>query len=61
VVLLQTENNTIVDMFVSFVASAPGAIYQQETIIYATCNRIRQVAIAANGEIVELTTFAWKE
>ena len=59
--VLDADNNTIVDRFVSFVASAPGATYQQETIIYATCNRIRQVAIAANGEIVEPTTFAWKE
>jgi hypothetical protein len=59
--VLDADNNTIVDRFVSFVASAPGAIYQQETIIYVPCNRIRQVAIAANGEIVEPTTFAWKE
>jgi hypothetical protein len=59
--VLDAENNTIVDRFVSFVASAPGAIYQQEIIIYATCNRVRQVAIVANGEIVEPTTFAWKE
>ena len=59
--VLDAENNTIVDRFVSFVASAPGATYQQETIIYATCNRIRQVAIVANGEIVEPNTFAWKE
>ena len=60
-VVLDAENKTIVDEFVTFVASAPGTIYQQETLIYASCSRIRQVAITGNGQIVEPDTFVWKE
>jgi hypothetical protein len=60
-VVLDAENKTIVDRFVTFVASAPAAIYQQETIIYANCNRIMQVAITGNGQIVEPDSFAWQE
>ena len=60
-VILDAENKTIVDRFVTFVASAPGAIYQQETIIYVSCNRITQVAITGNRQIVEPDSFAWKE
>jgi len=60
-VVLDAENKIIVDKFVTFVASAPGTIYQEETIIYASCNRIRQVAITGNGQIVEPDTFVWKE
>jgi hypothetical protein len=59
--VLDAEHKTIVDRFITFVASAPGAIYQQEAIIYARCNRIGQVAITGNGQIVEPDTFAWKE
>jgi hypothetical protein len=60
-VVLDAENKIIVDKFVTFVASAPGTIYQEEAIIYASCNRIRQVAITGNGQIVEPDTFVWKE
>jgi len=60
-VVLDAENKIIVDKFVTFVASAPGTIYQEETIIYTSCNRIRQVAITGNGQIVEPDTFVWKE
>jgi len=60
-VVFDAENKIIVDKFVTFVASAPGTIYQEETIIYASCNRIRQVAITGNGQIVEPDTFVWKE
>lgn len=60
-VVFDAENKIIVDKFVTFVASAPGTIYQEETIIYARCNRIRQVAITGNGQIVEPDTFVWKE
>ena len=60
-VVFDAENKIIVDKFVTFVASAPGTIYQEEAIIYARCNRIRQVAITGNGQIVEPDTFAWKE
>jgi hypothetical protein len=60
-VVFDAENKIIVDKFVTFVASAPGTIYQEEAIIYASCNRIRQVAITGNGQIVEPDTFAWKE
>jgi hypothetical protein len=59
-VVLDAENKTIVDRFVTFVAS-PAAIYQQETIIYASCNRIMRVAIIGNNQIVEPDSFAWKE
>ena len=60
-VVLDAENKIIVDKFVTFVASAPGTIYQEEAIIYASCNRIRQVAITGNGQIVEPDTVVWKE
>ena len=60
-VVLDAENKIIVDKFVTFVVSAPGTIYQEEAIIYASCNRIRQVAITGNGQIVEPDTFVWKE
>jgi len=60
-VVFDAENKIIVDKFVTFVASAPGTIYQEEAIIYASCNRIRQVAITGNGQIVEPDTFVWKE
>ena len=60
-VVLDAENKIIVDKFVTFVASAPGTIYQEEAIIYASCNSIRQVAITGNGQIVEPDTFVWKE
>ena len=60
-VVLDAENKIIVDKFVTFVASAPATIYQEEAIIYASCNRIRQVAITGNGQIVEPDTFVWKE
>ena len=60
-VVFDAENKIIVDKFVTFVASAPGTIYQEETIIYTSCNRIRQVAITGNGQIVEPDTFVWKE
>lgn len=60
-VVFDAENKIIVDRFVTFVASAPAAMYQQETIIYASCNRIVQVAITGNGPIVEADSFVWKE
>jgi hypothetical protein len=60
-IVLDAENNTIDGRFVSFAATVPGGINQQETIIYASCNRIRQIAITGNGEIVEPNMFAWKE
>ena len=60
-VVLDAENKIIVDKFVTFVASAPGTTYQEEAIISASCNRIRQVAITGNGQIVEPDTFVWKE
>jgi hypothetical protein len=59
--VLDAENKTIVDKFVNFAASAPGEIYKQETIIYSDCNRIRQVAITANSQVVEPDIFAWNE
>jgi hypothetical protein len=58
--VLDAENNTVDEKFVTF--SIPwGTTDQRETIIYASCDRVRQVAITGNGQIVEPNIFAWKE
>ena len=59
--VLDAENNTFDGRFVAFATTVPKETNQQETIIYESCNRIRQIAITANGEIVEPNMFAWKE
>jgi hypothetical protein len=59
--ILDAENNTVDGRFVTFATAVAGEANQQETIIYASCNRIRQVAIIANDQIVEPNTFAWNE
>jgi hypothetical protein len=58
--VLDAENNTVDERFVTF-GTPQGTTDQRETIIYASCNRIRQIAITGNGEIVEPNMFAWKE
>jgi len=58
--VLDAENNTIDARFVTF-ATPEGRTDRQEAIIYRSCDRIRQVAITGNGEIVEPNMFAWKE
>jgi D-alanyl-D-alanine carboxypeptidase len=58
--VLDAENNTVDERFVTF-AIPQGTTDQRETIIYASCNRVRQVAITGNGQIVEPNIFAWKE
>jgi hypothetical protein len=65
-IVLDAENKTIVDTFLTFpslvnFATPVGKTQQQEVIIYTTCNRIRQVAITGNGQIVEPDNFAWDE
>ena len=64
--VLDAENKTVDDRFVIFpslvnFATPVGNTDRREVIIYTTCDRIRQVAITGNGEIVEPNTFAWKE
>ena len=63
--VLDAENNTVDERFVSFVTpsglNTSGTTHQLETIIYTSCNRIRQVAITGNGQIVAPDIFAWKE
>ena len=58
--VLDAENNTVDERFVTF-AIPQGTTDQRETIIYATCNRVTQVAITGNDQIVEPNIFAWKE
>ena len=64
--VLDAENRTVDVRFVTFpslvnFATPVGKTYQQEVIIYTTCNRIRQVAITGNGQFVEPASFAWEE
>jgi len=58
--VLDAQNKTVDARFLTF-ATPPGKTDQQETLIYTTCDRIRQVAITGNGQIVEPNTFDWKE
>src|SRR5262245_23137727 len=58
--VLDAENKTVDSRFVNFGTPA-GNTDQRETIIYKTCDRIRQVAIIGNGQLVEPNTFAWQE
>ena len=65
-IVLDAEKNTIADTFLTFpslvnFATPVGKTQQQEAIIYTTCNRIRQVAITGNGQIVEPDSFTWEE
>ena len=61
--VLDAENNTVDERFVTFATprgtTLGGTRDQLETIIYASCNRIRQVAITGNSQIVEPNIFAW--
>ena len=41
-------------------ATPVGKTVQQEVIVYTTCSRITQVAIAGNGELLEPVSFAWE-
>jgi hypothetical protein len=59
--VLDAENNTVDERFVTFGIPQQRTTDQRETIIYASCNRVRQVAITGNGQIVEPNIFAWKE
>jgi hypothetical protein len=59
--VLDAENNTVDERFVTFGIPQQATTDQRETIIYASCNRVRQVAITGNGQIVEPNIFAWKE
>jgi hypothetical protein len=58
--VLDAENKTIDARFVTF-STPPGGTDQKETLIYTSCDRVRQVAITGNGEIIEPNTFDWKE
>jgi len=65
-IVLDAENNTITDTFLTFpslvnFATPVRKAQQQEVIIFRTCNRIRQVAITGNGQMVEPDSFAWDE
>lgn len=59
--VLDAENNTVDERFVTFGIPQQGTTDQRETIIYASCNRVRQVTITGNGQNVEPNIFAWKE
>lgn len=59
--VLDAENNTVDGRFVTFATAVAGEANQQEAIIYANCNRIREVAIIANGQSFEPHRFAWNE
>jgi hypothetical protein len=59
--VLDAENNTVDWRFVTFAGTIPKETNQHDIIIYTTCNRIRQVVITGNGQIVEPNMFAWKE
>jgi hypothetical protein len=59
--VLDTENNTVDERFVTLGIPQGTKTEQVEMIIYASCNRIRQVAITGNDQIVEPNIFAWKE
>ena len=64
--VLNAEKKIIVDSFPTFpsvvnFATPVEKTVQQEVIVYTTCNRIRQVTITGNGELVEPVSFAWEE
>ena len=64
--VLNAENKIIVDSFPTFpsvvnFATPVEKTVQQEVVVYTTCNRIRQVTITGNGELVEPVSFAWEE
>lgn len=58
--VLDAENTVVDERFFTF-AVPRGQTDKEEQIIYATCDRIRQIAITGNREIVEPDIFAWKE
>jgi len=58
--VLDAENKAVDERFFTF-AVPRGKTDRAEQIIYATCDRIRQIAITGNREIVEPDIFAWKE
>ena len=57
--VLDAENSTVDERFVTF-ATPEGRTDQREILIYTTCNRIRQVAITGNSQIVEPDSFVWE-
>lgn len=58
--VLDAENKAIDERFFTF-AVPRGRADREEQIIYATCDRIRQIAITGNRDIVEPDIFDWKE
>ncbi len=63
--VLDAEHKTVDDRFFTFPSlvnfATPVGPNRREVLIYATCDRIRQVSITGNGGIVEPDTFAWKD
>jgi|SRR6516165_6217876 hypothetical protein len=58
--VLDAENSTVDERFVAF-ATPERRTDQRETLIYTTCNRIRQVVITGNSQIVEPDSFVWEK
>jgi len=58
--VLDAENKAIDERFFTF-AVPRGRADRAEQIIYATGDRIRQIAITGNRDIVEPDIFDWKE
>jgi hypothetical protein len=58
--VLDADNKVVDERFFTF-AVPRGQTDTEEQIIYAACDRIRQIAITGNREIVKPDIFAWKE